>query len=53
MEDMHFMLRKEVVNRMGASPGMRDYGWLSLVIQYHCEVIPLFDVGPGAASTHG
>ncbi len=48
MEDMHFMLQKEVVNRMAASPGVHDYGRLSVMIQYHCEVIPLFGVGPGA-----
>ena len=48
IEDMHFMLQKEVVNRMAASPGNGDYGRLSVMIQYHCRVIPLFNVSPGA-----
>ena len=48
IEDMHFMLQKEVVDRMVASPGGRDYGRLSVMIQYHCHVEALFDVGPGS-----
>ncbi|HHO69611.1 MAG TPA: 16S rRNA (adenine(1518)-N(6)/adenine(1519)-N(6))-dimethyltransferase RsmA, partial [Gammaproteobacteria bacterium] len=48
IEDMHFMLQKEVVARMAAAPGGGDYGRLSVMIQYHCEVTPLFGIGPGA-----
>lgn len=48
IEDMHFMLQKEVVQRMAAQPGSGDYGRLSLMIQYHCKVAPLFGIGPGA-----
>jgi 16S rRNA (adenine1518-N6/adenine1519-N6)-dimethyltransferase len=48
IQDMHFMLQKEVVNRMAAEPGSRDYGRLSVMIQYRCKVEPLFHVGPGA-----
>jgi len=48
IEDMHFMLQKEVVQRMAAQPGSGDYGRLSLMIQYHCKVVPLFGIGPGA-----
>ena len=48
IQDMHFMLQKEVVNRMAASPGGSDYGRLSVMIQYHCKVQPLFRIGPGA-----
>ncbi|GMQ84345.1 MAG: 16S rRNA (adenine(1518)-N(6)/adenine(1519)-N(6)) -dimethyltransferase RsmA [Gammaproteobacteria bacterium] len=48
IQDMHFMLQKEVVDRMAAVPGSRDYGRLSVMIQYHCKVEPLFGVGPGA-----
>jgi len=48
IQDMHFMLQKEVVDRMAAGPGSRDYGRLSVMIQYHCKVEPLFRVGPGA-----
>jgi len=48
IKDMHFMLQKEVVDRMAAAPGSRDYGRLSVMIQYRCKVEPLFHVGPGA-----
>jgi 16S rRNA (adenine1518-N6/adenine1519-N6)-dimethyltransferase len=48
IQDMHFMLQKEVVDRLAAVPGGRDYGRLSVMIQYHCRVEPLFRVGPGA-----
>ncbi len=48
IEDMHFMLQKEVVERMAAGPGGGDYGRLSVMIQYHCKVDPLFRVRPGA-----
>jgi 16S rRNA (adenine1518-N6/adenine1519-N6)-dimethyltransferase len=48
IQDMHFMLQKEVVERMAASPGGSDYGRLSVMIQYHCQVQPLFRIGPGA-----
>ena len=48
IQDMHFMLQKEVVDRMAAGPGSRDYGRLSVMIQYRCKVDPLFRVGPGA-----
>jgi 16S rRNA (adenine1518-N6/adenine1519-N6)-dimethyltransferase len=48
IRDMHFMLQQEVVDRLAASPGGRDYGRLSLMCQYHCTVTPLFTVPPGA-----
>lgn len=48
--DMHFMLQKEVVDRMAATPGGKAWGRLSIMCQYHCEVIPLFEVPPGAFS---
>ncbi len=48
IQDMHFMLQKEVIDRMAAAPGSGDYGRLSVMIQYHCKVEPLFRVGPGA-----
>lgn len=44
--DMHFMLQKEVVERMAAIPGDKDYGRLSIMCQYHCQVEFLFEVGP-------
>ena len=46
--DMHFMLQKEVVDRLAANPGNKNYGRLTVMIQYYCEVEPLFTVGPGA-----
>ena len=46
--DMHFMLQKEVVDRMGAQPGSKQWGRLSLMCQYRCAVSPLFTVPPGA-----
>jgi len=46
--DTHFMLQKEVVERMAAAPGGRDYGRLSVMLQYRCEVESLFVVKPGA-----
>ncbi|RRQ22330.1 16S rRNA (adenine(1518)-N(6)/adenine(1519)-N(6))-dimethyltransferase RsmA [Thiohalobacter thiocyanaticus] len=48
IRDMHFLLQKEVVERMAAAPGGRDYGRLSVMLQMLCEVEPLFTVGPGA-----
>ena len=46
--DMHFMLQKEVVDRMAAAPGSKTYGRLSVMLQALCRVEPLFDVPPGA-----
>ena len=48
IKDMHFMLQKEVVERMSAAPGGRDYGRLSVMLQYRCKVESLFVVKPGA-----
>ena len=48
IQDMHFMLQKEVVNRITASPGSKAYGRLSVMIQYRCRVASLFIVGSGA-----
>jgi 16S rRNA (adenine1518-N6/adenine1519-N6)-dimethyltransferase len=48
IRDMHFMLQKEVVDRMAAAPGGKVYGRLSVMLQAYCEVIPLFDVPPAA-----
>jgi 16S rRNA (adenine1518-N6/adenine1519-N6)-dimethyltransferase len=48
VQDMHFLLQKEVVDRLVAPPGSRDYGRLSVMVQYHCRAEALFRVGPGA-----
>ena len=45
---MHFMLQKEVVDRMAAGPGSKVYGRLSVMLQAYCDVTSLFTVGPGA-----
>lgn len=50
IQDMHFMLQKEVVERLAAKPGCRDYGRLSIMLQYDCEVEYLFTVPPTAFS---
>lgn len=48
IRDMHFMLQKEVVDRMAAGPGSKVYGRLSVMLQAECMVTPLFKVAPGA-----
>lgn len=48
IQDMHFMLQKEVVDRMSAVPGNKHYGRLSIMLQYFCRVEKLFDVPPEA-----
>lgn len=50
IRDMHFMLQKEVVDRLAAQANTKAYGRLSLMTQYYCEVEPLFDVPPEAFS---
>jgi 16S rRNA (adenine1518-N6/adenine1519-N6)-dimethyltransferase len=46
--DMHFMLQKEVVDRMTAQPSNKTYGRLTVMLAAVAEVDKLFDVGPGA-----
>lgn len=46
--DMLFMLQKEVVDRMVAAPGGKDYGRLSVMLQWGAKVEKLFNVAPGA-----
>lgn len=48
VRDMHFMLQKEVVDRMAAGPGSKVYGRLSVMLQAYCTVTALFMVPPGA-----
>jgi 16S rRNA (adenine1518-N6/adenine1519-N6)-dimethyltransferase len=50
IQDMHFMLQKEVVERLSASPGDSHYGRLSVMVQYYCRVDYLFDVPPESFS---
>ncbi|HFD11265.1 MAG TPA: 16S rRNA (adenine(1518)-N(6)/adenine(1519)-N(6))-dimethyltransferase RsmA [Crenotrichaceae bacterium] len=44
--DMHFMLQKEVADRICAQPGSKKYARLSVITQYLCQVSQLFDVAP-------
>ncbi len=46
--DMHFMLQKEVVDRLVAGPGSKQYGRLSVMAAFHCRMGRLFSVPPGA-----
>ena len=46
--DMHFMLQKEVVNRLVAGPNSKAYGRLSVMAQYYCQIIPVLEVPPTA-----
>lgn len=48
ISDMHFMLQKEVVERLAAQPGEDHYGRLGIMAQYYCQVDKLFIVPPGA-----
>ena len=48
IHDMHFMLQKEVVDRMAAPPGSKTYGRLSVMLQLRCGVEPLLHVPPSA-----
>lgn len=46
--DQHFMLQKEVVDRMAAAPGSKDFGRLSVMLQWRYEIEALLDVPPEA-----
>ncbi|HEX6927652.1 MAG TPA: 16S rRNA (adenine(1518)-N(6)/adenine(1519)-N(6))-dimethyltransferase RsmA [Gammaproteobacteria bacterium] len=48
IRDMHFMLQKEVVDRMAAAPGSKTYGRLSVMLAADCRIEPLFTIRPGA-----
>lgn len=48
IEDMFFMLQKEVVERLAAGPNSKSYGRLSIMAQFYCEVIPVLEVPPNA-----
>lgn len=48
IQDMHFMVQKEVAQRIVAEVGSQHYGRLSVMIQYQCRCQYLFDVAPGS-----
>ena len=48
VQDQHFMLQKEVVDRMAAVPGNKDYGRLSVMLQWRYRIEGVLDVPPEA-----
>jgi len=46
--DAHFMLQKEVIDRIIAKPGSREYGRLSIMCQVYFDVKKLFEISPNA-----
>jgi 16S rRNA (adenine1518-N6/adenine1519-N6)-dimethyltransferase len=48
--DLTLMLQEEVVDRIVSPPGGREYGYLSVLVQYYCEAEKLFVVPPSAFS---
>ncbi|MFQ1013791.1 16S rRNA (adenine(1518)-N(6)/adenine(1519)-N(6))-dimethyltransferase RsmA [Avibacterium paragallinarum] len=48
IQDMHFMLQKEVVKRLCAAPNSKAYGRLTIMAQYFCQVMPVLEVPPTA-----
>ncbi|MBT9595228.1 MAG: 16S rRNA (adenine(1518)-N(6)/adenine(1519)-N(6))-dimethyltransferase RsmA [Vitreoscilla sp.] len=46
--DQHFMLQKEVVDRMAAGPGSKTYGRLSVMLQWRYDIESLIEVPPGS-----
>lgn len=48
VEDQHFMLQKEVVDRMAAAPCSKAYGRLSVMLQWRYDIEALIDVPPGS-----
>lgn len=47
LNEMVLMFQREVAERITAQPGTRQYGYLSVLTQFYCEVEKLFDVPPG------
>ncbi len=48
VQDQHFMLQREVVERMAAAPGGKEYGRLSVMLQFRYRIERLFHVAPGS-----
>jgi 16S rRNA (adenine1518-N6/adenine1519-N6)-dimethyltransferase len=48
IKDLHVMLQREVVERMTATPGGKDYGRLTVMLALFARSTVCFDVGPGA-----
>lgn len=50
IKDLHFMVQREVAERLCAKPGSKIYGRLSVMAQYYCKIESLFDVAPTSFS---
>ncbi|HYP27749.1 MAG TPA: 16S rRNA (adenine(1518)-N(6)/adenine(1519)-N(6))-dimethyltransferase RsmA [Blastocatellia bacterium] len=48
VKDMTLMLQNEVVDRIASGPGGREYGYLSVLVQFYCDAKKLFEVPPSA-----
>jgi 16S rRNA (adenine1518-N6/adenine1519-N6)-dimethyltransferase len=48
IQDLTLMLQEEVVDRITSPPGRKDYGYLSVLVQFYCEASKLFNVPPQA-----
>lgn len=48
IQDQHFMLQKEVIDRMAAAPGTKDFGRLSILLQWRYDIEPFLEVPPEA-----
>jgi len=48
IKDLHVMLQREVVDRITAAPGGKDYGRLTVMLSLWARAESCFDVGPGA-----
>ena len=46
IQDIHIMLQKEMVDRISAPPGNKQYGRISVMVQANYEVKKLFDISP-------
>jgi len=50
IQDMTLMLQKEVVDRFSAEPSTKDYGSLTVFLQYYCDVVRTLEVGKSSFS---
>ncbi|WWO98776.1 MAG: 16S rRNA (adenine(1518)-N(6)/adenine(1519)-N(6))-dimethyltransferase RsmA [Candidatus Dasytiphilus stammeri] len=46
IKDIHIMLQKEVIDRIIATPGCKNYGRLSVISQYHCHTVSILEISP-------
>ncbi|QJC33650.1 16S rRNA (adenine(1518)-N(6)/adenine(1519)-N(6))-dimethyltransferase RsmA [Enterobacteriaceae endosymbiont of Donacia provostii] len=46
IKDMHFIMQKEIINRLTACPGSKNYGCLSIIVQLFCKTKTLLEIKP-------